>query len=96
MVAFGDSVYHGLAAGRHLRRVPRHRCEGNTAGTGPDGQQVAWGDGSYASIVKTIREGVATPKEHTGVMPPMGGAQLTPAQLAAVGAYVFSLSHPGG
>jgi mono/diheme cytochrome c family protein len=46
--------------------------------------------------VKTIRQGVATPKEHTGVMPPMGGAQLSPAQLAAVGAYVFSLSHPGG
>ena len=55
-----------------------------------------WGDGSYASIVKTIRQGVPSPKEHTGVMPPMGGAQLTPAQLAAVGAYVFSLSHPDG
>jgi len=28
--------------------------------------------------------GVASPKQHTGVMPPMGGAQLTPAQVAAV------------
>jgi mono/diheme cytochrome c family protein len=54
------------------------------------------GDGSYQSIVKTIREGVASPKQHTGVMPPMGGAQLTPAQVAAVGAYVFALSHPSG
>ena len=33
-----------------------------------------WGDGNYKSIVKTIRERVASPKQHTGVMPPMGGA----------------------
>ena len=53
-----------------------------------------WSDGSYKSIVKTIREGVPVPKEHRGLMPPMGGAQLTPAQISAVGAYVFALSHP--
>jgi mono/diheme cytochrome c family protein len=27
-------------------------------------------------------------------MPPMGGAQLTPEQVRAVAAYVYSLSHP--
>jgi hypothetical protein len=26
----------------------------------------------------------------------MGGAQLTPTQLAAVGAYIYSLSHSAG
>ena len=58
--------------------------------------QWIWGTGSLASITKTIREGVPAPKQHTGVMPPMGGAQLTAAQLAAVGAYVYSLSHTAG
>jgi mono/diheme cytochrome c family protein len=28
-------------------------------------------------------------------MPPMGGAQLTPEQVSAVAAYVWSLSHQG-
>ena len=52
-----------------------------------------WGDGSYASILGIIKQGVAKPKQHTGVMPPMGGAQLTPTQVAAVAAYAWSLSH---
>jgi mono/diheme cytochrome c family protein len=47
------------------------------------------------SIEQTIARGVPTPKEHTGVMPPMGGASLTPAQLRAVAAYVYALSHAG-
>jgi hypothetical protein len=33
---------------------------------------------------------------HTGVRPPMGGARLTLAQLNAVAAYVFALSHSDG
>jgi glucose/arabinose dehydrogenase/mono/diheme cytochrome c family protein len=96
MIAQGDSVYHGQIAG-----APCAGCHGtNAKGTplAPDltDSKWIWGDGSLASITKTIREGVPVPKEHTGVMPPMGGAQLTPAQLAAVGAYVYSLSHPTG
>ena len=96
MIALGDSVYHGQIAG-----APCAGCHGtNAKGTplAPDltDSKWIWGDGSLASITKTIREGVPVPKEHTGVMPPMGGAQLTPAQLAAVGAYVYSLSHSTG
>ena len=33
-----------------------------------------WGDGSLAAFARTITQGVPRPKEHTGVMPPMGGA----------------------
>jgi len=33
------------------------------------------------------------PKEYRSPMPPMGGAQLTPDQLSALAAYVWSLSH---
>jgi mono/diheme cytochrome c family protein len=35
----------------------------------------------------------AKPKQHAEPMPPMGGVQLTQAQLGAVAAYVWSLSH---
>jgi glucose/arabinose dehydrogenase/mono/diheme cytochrome c family protein len=92
LIALGDSVYHGQAGGGTCTG-----CHGNTAkGTplAPDltDKQWIWGDGSLASITDIIRKGVPQPKQHRGVMPPMGGAQLTPEQLKAVAAYVYSLS----
>jgi glucose/arabinose dehydrogenase/mono/diheme cytochrome c family protein len=96
MVALGDSIYHGLAAGGTCAGCHGTDAKGTPLAPDLTASKWLWGDGSYASIVKTIRQGVAKPKEHTGVMPPMGGAQLSPAQLAAVGAYIFALSHPGG
>jgi mono/diheme cytochrome c family protein len=96
VAALGDSIYHGLAAGGTCAGCHGTDAKGTPLAPDLTAKKWLWGDGSYASIVKTIREGVAKPKEHTGVMPPMGGAQLSPAQLAAVGAYVFALSHPGG
>jgi mono/diheme cytochrome c family protein len=47
-----------------------------------------WGDGSIAAITKTIVAGVPTLKNHTGAMPPNGGANLSPQQISAVSAYV--------
>lgn len=96
MVSLGDSIYHGLAAGGTCAGCHGTDAKGTPLAPDLTANKWLWGDGSYKSIVKTIREGVASPKQHTGVMPPMGGAQLTPAQLAAVGAYVFALSHPNG
>jgi mono/diheme cytochrome c family protein len=51
-----------------------------------------WGDGSLAAIARTITQGVPRPKEHTGVMPPMGGAQLSPSDVSALAAYLAALS----
>jgi mono/diheme cytochrome c family protein len=56
-------------------------------------KKLPWSDGSYAGIKKTIEEGVPEPKQFRSAMPPMGGTQLTPDQLSAVAAYVWSLSH---
>jgi mono/diheme cytochrome c family protein len=51
-------------------------------------------DGSYDGIVKTIMAGVPGDKSTTGAtMPPKGGSSLTDAQVKAVAAYVWSLSH---
>ena len=96
MIALGDSVYHGQAAGATCAGCHGTNAKGTPLAPDLTDSQWIWGNGSLASITKTIREGVPAPKQHTGVMPPMGGAQLTPAQLAAVGAYVYSLSHSAG
>ena len=52
-----------------------------------------WGNGSVKAITRTIARGVAKPKNHTGVMPPMGGAELSQADLAAVADYVWAIGH---
>jgi glucose/arabinose dehydrogenase/mono/diheme cytochrome c family protein len=96
MISLGDSVYHGQVAGATCAGCHGTNAKGTPLAPDLTDNQWIWGNGSLASITKTIREGVPAPKQHTGVMPPMGGAQLTPAQLAAVGAYVYSLSHSAG
>jgi mono/diheme cytochrome c family protein len=53
----------------------------------------AWSDGSLEGIEATIRKGVAKPKNHRGVMPPMGGSNLSQPELDAVAVYVWSLGH---
>jgi mono/diheme cytochrome c family protein len=49
-------------------------------------------DGSLDAIRGVITHGIPKPKKHPGAMPPMGGAQLTPDQIDALAAYVYSLS----
>ena len=48
------------------------------------------------AITQTIINGVPEPKEHLGVMPPMGGVQLSQADIAAVAAYVWAVGHQNG
>jgi mono/diheme cytochrome c family protein len=93
LIARGDSIFHGLVANGTC-----HGCHGRQ-GIGVPGlthdltsQKPINGDGSYRSIMQIVQEGVANPQ---GVpMPPRGGAHLTPFDIQAVAAYVFSLSHP--
>lgn len=60
----------------------------------PDLTDTKWlhADGTVESIEKVVKAGVPTPKEHPAPMPPMGGAQLTDAEIRAVATYVASLS----
>jgi mono/diheme cytochrome c family protein len=71
-----------------------HGVEGKGSMLAPDLTDAAWLniDGSVEAIVRLVKEGVAQPKEHPAPMPPMGGAQLTDAEVQAVAAYVKSLS----
>jgi glucose/arabinose dehydrogenase len=92
-VALGDRIFHG--------DVGEGTCAGchGTDGKGtPQGSDLTsgkwlWGNGSLQAITRTISQGVPKPKQHEGVMPPLGGTQLSQAYLAAVADYVWALGH---
>ena len=95
MIALGDSIFRGRVAGGTCIA-----CHGPAAkgmpGLAPDLTDAKWlhGDGSLAFLERVIESGVPKPKEAAAAMPPGGGSRLSPAQLRAVAAYVYSLSHP--
>jgi glucose/arabinose dehydrogenase/mono/diheme cytochrome c family protein len=93
MVLLGQRIYRGEVGGAACTGC--HGDSGQGTPLGPDltGKKWLWSDGSYAGIAKTITEGVSQPKQYRSPMPPMGGAQLTPDQVSALAAYVWSLSH---
>ncbi|HEV2495325.1 MAG TPA: c-type cytochrome [Terriglobia bacterium] len=93
MVALGDRIFHGQAGGAACAACHGANATGSPLGPNLTAKKWLWSDGSYAGILKMIKEGVPHPKEYRSPMPPMGGAQLTPDQLSAVAAYVWSLSH---
>ena len=96
LIALGNQVYHGQIGGGTCVGCHGTEAKGTPLGSDLADARFLWADGSYASIVKIIEEGVANPKEHTGVMPPKGGAQLTEEQVRAVAAYVYALSRAKG
>jgi len=95
-IALGDSIFHGQVGGGTCQTC--HGADEKRTPLAPDltDAQWLWGDGSYAFIVRTVTDGVPTPKQHPGGMPPKGGAPLTDEQVRAVAAHVYSLSHPRG
>ncbi|MDQ4081152.1 MAG: c-type cytochrome [Gemmatimonadota bacterium] len=93
MVALGDSIFEGQAAGGICYTC--HGPEGKGTQLGPDLTDQQWlnGDGSYDFIVQTVTNGVLTPKQFSAPMPPFGQT-LSPEQIRAVSAYVYSFTHP--
>jgi glucose/arabinose dehydrogenase len=92
-LAQGDAVFHGKLSGGNCMGC--HGSDGRGTMVGPDLTDATWlwGDGSVAAIKNTIAKGVAKPKASIGGMPPMGGAPLQPADVDAVAAYVWAISH---
>ncbi len=95
-VALGDRIFHG--------EVDHGTCGGchgaDLSGT-PIGANLMdgkwmWSDGSLQGITQTIASGVPHPRAHPGAMPPMGGMQMSRADLKAVASYVWAVSHPDG
>ena len=93
MVALGERIYRGQAGGASCTGCHGLNGEGSPLGPSLTTKKYLWNNGSLAGIMKTIKQGVPHPKQYRSPMPPMGGAQLTPSQLKALSAYVWSLSH---
>jgi mono/diheme cytochrome c family protein len=92
-VALGDRIYHGEEGGATCVGCHGSDAAGTPLGPTLKAHDWLWSDGSYAGIQKTVREGVANPKQYRSAMPAMGGAQLTADQVEAVSAYVWAVSH---
>ena len=93
MAALGDSIFHGETAGGMCFTC--HGADAKGTALAPSLLAHKWitGDGSYMFIQQRVTEGVPTPTPpYPGPMLPMGGAQLTAAQIKAVAAYVYSIS----
>lgn len=92
-IALGDSIFHGQVAGGTCTACHGQNAEGTAIAPSLKDKEWLNGDGSYDFIVKTVTNGVPKPKAHPAPMPAKGGASLDDAQVKAVAAYVFSLSH---
>jgi glucose/arabinose dehydrogenase/mono/diheme cytochrome c family protein len=96
MVVLGERIFLGQVGGATCTGCHGADAKGTPLGPNLTDTQWLWGDGSFASIAKTITTGVPQPKQYRSPMPPMGGAQLTPEQVKAVAAYIWAVSHPSG
>lgn len=95
MVALGERIYRGEVGGAPCTGCHGENAEGTPLGPALTGKSKKWlwSDGSYEGIARTITDGVSQPKDYRSPMPAMGGAQLTPDQVKAVAAYIWSLTH---
>jgi glucose/arabinose dehydrogenase/mono/diheme cytochrome c family protein len=92
-VLLGAQIFHGKAAGGTCSG-----CHGSDARGSPQAPSLVsgrffMGDGSLTSIRTTIADGVPKPHDYEVPMPPKGGAPLSDADVAAVAAYVWAISH---
>jgi mono/diheme cytochrome c family protein len=93
LVREGKAVFEGRAGGALC-----FTCHGPNGkgipGLGPDLTDAKWlhGDGGFDFLQRIVKSGVPKPKQSATIMPPMGGGKLSDAQLAALAAYLRSLS----
>jgi cbb3-type cytochrome c oxidase subunit III len=92
-VAEGEKIFHGQEAGGTCTACHGQDAKGTAIAPNLTDSEWLNGDGSLAFIEHTVTTGVPKPKSHPAPMPPMGGASLSPDQIKAVAAYVYSLSH---
>jgi mono/diheme cytochrome c family protein len=93
LITQGENIFKGKAAGGLCWTCHGLNAKG-VKGLGPDLTDKTWlhGDGSVTFVKSTVKAGIAKPKQGSLPMPPFGGVPLNDSQLAAVAAYVASLS----
>jgi glucose/arabinose dehydrogenase/mono/diheme cytochrome c family protein len=95
-VALGDRIFHGEVGGATCGGCHGSDAKGTPVGPDLTTGKWLWGDGSLQAIAQTITAGVPEPKGHSGAMPPMGGVELSKADIAALAAYVWVVAHQNG
>ncbi len=93
MLELGARIYRGEIGGAACTG-----CHGVGGAGSPLGPNLAdsewlWSDGSVRGVRSTIASGVLQPQKYRDPMPPMGGAQLSADQVAALAVYVWALGH---
>jgi glucose/arabinose dehydrogenase/cytochrome c5 len=91
-VALGNRIFHGDAAGGTCGGCHGADAKGSPVAPDLTTGKWLWSDGSLQGLETTIKDGVPEPKSHPGAMPPMGGVDLSKADLDAVAAYVWAIS----
>ncbi len=88
-IGMGATLFAGTVAGTNCASC--HGADAKGTAQGPDLTDTKWlhGDGSLEFIKNVVRDGVPTPKEHSGAMPGFKDT-LTEEQINAVAAYVLS------
>ena len=88
-IGMGATLFAGTVAGTNCASC--HGADAKGTAQGPDLTDSKWlhGDGSLEFIKRIVRDGVPTPKEHSGAMPAFK-VSLTEEQINAVASYVLS------
>ena len=97
LVLIADSVAGEVIFRRQGKCLACHGPAGaGLQGLGANLQDDEWlhGDGSFAFIARTIRDGIARPAVAPIAMP-ASATTLTAEEIHRVAAYVYTLSHPG-
>jgi glucose/arabinose dehydrogenase/mono/diheme cytochrome c family protein len=92
-LVLGDHIFHGEASGGTCSGCHASDGKGSVVGANLASGGWIWGDGSMKAIARTITQGVPVAKRAIGAMPPLGGADLSAADVTAVAAYVWALGH---
>jgi glucose/arabinose dehydrogenase len=89
----GSRIFWGQVDGGTCSGCHGSDGKGSTVGPNLTSGHWSWGDGSWPAIAATIDKGVVSPKHADGAMPPRGGAPLSDADVKAVAAFVWGISH---
>lgn len=92
-VALGDRIFHGEAKDGTCSGCHGSDAKGSSNGPDLTSGIWRWGNGDVSAIAKTVSDGVPKPRNFPVGMPPLGGAELSQADVDAVAAYVWALAH---
>jgi glucose/arabinose dehydrogenase/mono/diheme cytochrome c family protein len=87
-IALGRRLYRGELAGASCSGCHGADGEGTPVGPSLVDAEWLWSKGETADIRRAIKDGIPKPKRFPSPMPPMGGVDLTPAQIDAIAAYL--------